>query len=105
MAVWSYDPEEWVRTRQVDVGGCLEDGQPAVPDEDGSFRWRRRRTGEEGRVVAISGGYSLAKWAYRSAVKENIGLDVPVPEGVEPVEVLSSDTEPDVPDVPAEPEA
>lgn len=105
MATWTYDPEDWVRTRVVDVAGCVADGDPTTPDEDGQYRWRRRRTGPEGKVVAISGGYAEAKWAYRSAVKENVGLDVPVPEGVDPVEVLSPDTEPDVPDVPAEPEA
>ena len=87
MAEWEYNMERWAETRVVEIG----------QDPDGMWRWWRTRTGPEARVVAscVSGGYDEAKWAYRNAVKENVGLEVPVPEGVEPMTVVTKSDEPD----------
>jgi len=102
MAEWVYDPERWAETRQVLI----------AQDPDGKWRWWRNRTGPDARVVSscVSGGFDDAKWCYRNAVKENVGLNVPVPDGVEPMTVVDSDTDGDhedeveTPDVPVTPE-
>lgn len=100
MAEWTFDPEEYARTREVAVGGVTEDGQEAVPDVDGKFRWIRSRTGPEGKTVAqsLSSGFDpeALKWCYRNAVKENYPLHVPVPLGVEELVVVeAADLEPE----------
>jgi len=103
MPEWVYDPERWAATRQVIID----------QDPDGKWRWWRNRTGEEERTVSacVSGGFDDAKWCYRNAVKENVGLSVPVPEGVEPVTIVEADSdvapedEVETPEVPVTPEA
>jgi len=87
MADWVYDQEDWARTRQVTI----------AQDPDGLWRWWRTRTGSEGRVVSqcVSAGFDDPKWCYRNAVKENVGLSVAAPEGVEVLNVVPSSDEPD----------
>lgn len=87
MADWEYDQQRWAETRQVTI----------AQDPDGMWRWWRTRTGPDDRVVSqcVSGGFDDPKWCYRNAVKENVGLDVAVPEGVEVFNVVPSSNEPD----------
>lgn len=103
MPEWTFDSDEYARTRSVSVAGVTEDGQEATLDPDGLYRWTRSRTGVDGEVVAQSRSDGFArdrlKWCYRNAVKENYPLDVPVPAGIEELLVLeAADLEPD-PDV------
>lgn len=65
-SLWEYNPDEWVRTRSVEVVS-------SVPAEGGDtvFSWLRTRTGPEGKLVASGGSFAELRWALLSATKEN----------------------------------
>lgn len=95
MAEWLYSPEDYARTRRVIVAGVTEDGGEAAPDSDGQLRWVRQRTGDAGATVSQSKSEGFPadsiKWCYRNAVKENYPIVVPVPAGVEKLEVTTAE--------------
>jgi hypothetical protein len=83
MSDWNYNPEVWAKTRTVTI----------AQDGDMMWRWRRNRTGPEAKEVStcVSGGFEDPKWCYRNAVKENLGLTVTPPEGVEVLNIVPVD--------------